>query len=92
MIVPTRGLRSPLHFRFHMKKLTDKQVFAGIKNASEQLAKSSRNIVEVLREIERRKVYLNLGYPTLRDYLIEEINYSEEEAQEKMDALLPLAP
>lgn len=44
------------------------------------------DIVALLKEIDRRKVFLELGHPSLFDYLVKGIGYSEGAAQRRIDA------
>lgn len=75
-----------------MKKLTDKQLETRIRNLTIKHENAMIVVVDILREVETRKLYLRQGYPNLLEYCIEELKYSEEEAQEKIDAVMAVAP
>lgn len=44
------------------------------------------DIIALLKEIDRRQVYLELGYPSLFEYLVRGVGYSEGAAQRRIDA------
>jgi 5-methylcytosine-specific restriction endonuclease McrA len=44
-------------------------------------------VLEHLREIERRKVFLELGFPSLFAFCVTELGYSEPQAQTRIDAM-----
>ncbi|MBK7891596.1 MAG: HNH endonuclease [Bdellovibrionales bacterium] len=44
------------------------------------------DIIALLKEIDRRQVYLELGYPSLFEYLVSGVGYSEGAAQRRIDA------
>src|SRR5262249_2965764 len=40
-----------------------------------------------LREVERRQLYLEIGYPSMYDYVIKELKYSEGAAYRRIQAM-----
>ena len=44
-------------------------------------------ILEYLREVERRKIFLEIGYPSLFEFCIRELGYSEGSAQRRISAM-----
>ncbi|MBL7687874.1 MAG: hypothetical protein JNJ49_07545, partial [Bdellovibrionaceae bacterium] len=44
------------------------------------------DIIALLKEIDRRQVYLELGFPSLFEYLVNGVGYSEGAAQRRIDA------
>src|SRR5690242_7222882 len=56
----------------------------------DQLVKNERSIqadlLEYLKEFDVRRLYLNLGYPSLFDYLTKHLGYSAGSAQRRIDS------
>lgn len=48
-------------------------------------------ILLTIKEIDRRRIYLEIGYPSLFSYLVEGIGYSEGSAQRRIDGARLLA-
>lgn len=49
------------------------------------------NILETIREVDCRRMYLEMGYSSLFDYLTQAVGYSNASAQRRIDAARLLA-
>lgn len=49
------------------------------------------DILSTIKEIDRQKIYLEMGYPSLFAYLVEGVGYSEGSAQRRIDGARLLA-
>src|SRR4051812_18504084 len=71
----------------HMQDLTDTELLA----QTEQLAKEERRLsIEVLkhlRELNKRKLFLSLGYASLFDYTVNGLKYSHGAAARRIQAM-----
>jgi ribosome biogenesis protein Nip4 len=74
-----------------LKKLTDTQLLDLIKGKVLQERKLGAEILRLLCELERRKVYADLGYSSLFLYLTKGLHYSESDAWRKIQAAKLLA-
>src|SRR6185312_1421785 len=68
------------------KNLTDSELTEKIKSLAREERELTRNIIEHIAEIDRRKTFLALAYSSLFEYLTKEIGYSEGAAQRRIDA------
>ena len=69
-----------------LKQLKDTELNEKVKNLVIQERKLTQAILEHVAEIDRRKLYLSMAYPSLFDYLTKEVGYSAGAAQRRIDA------
>ena len=71
----------------NLKSFKDKELLSQIK----QLVKNEREvltkILHHLREVERRKLFSDLGYQSLFEYTVKELKYSEGQAGRRIQAM-----
>lgn len=67
-------------------KLSDIDLNQKIKNLVAQERKLTKEILFHIVEVDKRKLYLNMAYPSLYDYLTKEVGYSAAAAQRRIDA------
>ena len=66
--------------------LKDSDLNQKIKNLAEQERKITQDVIASIAEVDRRQLFLRMGYPSLYAYLTLEIRYSEGAAQRRIDA------
>ena len=62
------------------------QIVEKLKELVASERKITAEIIEHIQEIDRKKIYLQLGYPTLFSFLTEDIGYSSSAAQRRIEA------
>lgn len=70
-----------------LKFLNKNELDQGLKVLVRKERELLHEILRTLQEIERRKIYLELGYASLFLYLTEEIKYPKGSAQRRIDAM-----
>jgi len=70
-----------------IKKLSDQELLAKIQNLVNVERMTLEKILEHLQEIQRRRLYADLGYSSLFKYLVKELGYSEAAAARRIGAL-----
>src|SRR6185312_13987659 len=68
------------------KNLTDSELTEKIKSLAREERELTKNIIEHIAEIDRRKTFLAMAYSSLYEYLTKEIGYSAGAAQRRIDA------
>lgn len=69
-----------------VKMLTDNELNVTIKNLVGEERKLTKEILLHIAEVDKRRLYLKMAYPSLFEYLRKEIGYSEGSAQRRIDA------
>ncbi len=69
-----------------LQSLNDTELTDKIKSLAREERELTRNIIEHIAEIDRRKTFLAMAYSSLFEYLTKEIGYSEGAAQRRIDA------
>lgn len=69
-----------------VKMLTDNELNLTIKNLASEERKLTKDILLHIAEVDKRRLYLRMAYPSLYEYLTKEIGYSEGSAQRRIDA------
>ncbi len=64
----------------NLKYLTDKALLEDVKKLAQTERETTTNILHHLKEIERRKLFCDLGYPSMIQYAMSELGYSETSA------------
>lgn len=70
----------------NLKHITDKQLLKDIKQLAEKERKITSEFLQHLKEIERRKLFSEIGYPSLFKYLTHELGFSEPGAMRRINA------
>lgn len=63
-----------------------KPIVLKIKNLAASERKITAEILDCIREIERFKIHLEMGYPSVMEFLVRECGYSETSALRRIDA------
>jgi hypothetical protein len=71
----------------NLRNLNDKDLLNQIKNFVQSERDTIVKILHHLREIERRKLYSDLGFKSLFDYAINDLKYSEGQACRRIQAM-----
>ena len=69
-----------------MEDLNDQELESRFRNAVTAERATLREVLELIREIDRRKLYLKRAKPSLFEYLVDEFGYSPAAAQRRIDA------
>ena len=69
-----------------MKKLNDKELMQKLEQAVVEEKKLTIVVLELLQEVENRKLYGELGYHSLFAYCTQKLGYSEAEASVRVNA------
>jgi len=69
-----------------MKELNDKELIAELKKLKGRENQIVAELVKYLSEVDRRKLYLELGYPSLFAYCCKALGYSESAAYRRIAA------
>src|ERR1700677_3167081 len=70
-----------------MKTFSNSDLILKLKNLVIEERKLTAEILEYLREVEVRKLFLELGYPSLFEFCMRELGYSEGSAQRRISAM-----
>jgi 5-methylcytosine-specific restriction endonuclease McrA len=73
-----------------LKKLSDQDLLLSTKNLVVKERELGIEILNHLKEIDLRKLYLDIGYPSLWGYVTQELGYSEGSAQRRIEAMRAL--
>jgi hypothetical protein len=65
---------------------SDPQLIVRLKSAAKQERLILQQILKMIAEIDRQKLYLQQAYPSMFEFLVREIGYSEGAAQRRIDA------
>lgn len=68
-------------------RITDKALLTKAKDVALEEQKKTVELLELLVEIERRMLYVGLGYTSLFTYLVQELHYSEAESALRVKAM-----
>jgi len=69
-----------------MKELNDRELVAALKNLKGRENHIVAELIRYLSEVDRRKLYLELGYPSLFAYCCKALKYSESAAYRRIAA------
>jgi len=69
-----------------MKELNDKELVAALKKLKGRENQIIAELIRYLSEVDRRKLYLELGYPSLFAYCCKALKYSESAAYRRIAA------
>lgn len=67
-------------------KMSNDELHGHLKNKSCEERKLTHHILQVIAEVDQRKLYLRMAHPSLFDYLTKGIGYSAGSAQRRIDS------
>lgn len=70
----------------NLKHLTDKTLLTDTKQLAATYRKVTAELLHHLREIEKRKLYSDLGYGSIFHYVVQELGFSEASASRRIKA------
>ena len=68
-------------------QLTENQITQGLKHAVSREKGATLQVLEYLKEVERRKLYAVYAYSSLFEYAVKELKYSEAQASERINSM-----
>ena len=71
----------------NLKKLSNDQLLSQTKNLVQKERQINVFVLQHLQEIEKRKLYLKRGFPSLFEYAIKELGYSHSAAYRRIKAM-----
>ena len=71
----------------NLKNMSDEMVLQSSKKARQAECEALTSILHHLRENERRKLYSKLNYPSLFEYAVKELKYSEAQTMRRISAM-----
>jgi hypothetical protein len=69
-----------------IKKLSDQQLLANTDKLVSEERRITLEVLQHLREVEVRRLYIDLGFESMYKYCIQRLKYSEGEAQRRLSA------
>ena len=70
-----------------LKNLSDKDLLVATKNAVHRERETTTEVLRHLQEMERRRLFADLGFSSLFSYAVKELKYSEDEALRRISAM-----
>jgi ribosomal protein L12E/L44/L45/RPP1/RPP2 len=70
----------------HLARLSNDELHERLKNKSGEERKLTHHILQLISEVDQRKLYLRMAYSSLFDYLTKELGYSAGSAQRRIDS------
>ncbi len=71
----------------NLKSMSDEMVLQSSKKARQAECEALTSILHHLHENERRRLYAKLNYPSLFEYAVKELKYSEAQAMRRISAM-----
>jgi 5-methylcytosine-specific restriction endonuclease McrA len=71
----------------HLKKLTPQELIQRTRSAAANERALQAEVIRLLAEIDRRRLYASLGYRSLFDFCVKELHYSESAAWRRIAAM-----
>src|SRR5262249_13180320 len=71
----------------NLKTLSDNDLLSKTKVVVHQEREVTTRVLRHLREVERRRLYADLGYSSLHDFAIRELKYSNSAARRRIEAM-----
>ena len=72
--------------RPNLKSLSDKELLSRVSDLARKERLTTLDVLFHVAEVDRRKLYLKLGYGTLFDYCARHLNYSSSSAGRRIHA------
>jgi hypothetical protein len=76
-----------MNLQINLRKISNDTLISELKDLVKRERELLANILHYLKELEIRKLYLEMGYPSLFTYLTDELGYSEGAAQRRIQAM-----
>ena len=70
-----------------MKHLTDQDLLVAMEHLVQQERELLTSVLAHLREIERRRLFCDLGFPSPFAYAVEKLRYSHDQAFRRISAM-----
>lgn len=70
----------------NIKKLSDQSLVAELKNLVQMERKITAEVIECIKEIDQRRLYLGFGYTSMFAFLTKEVGYTPAATQRRIDA------
>ncbi len=70
-----------------LKNLKNEEILAHTKNLVKEERRIQIELLNHLHEIEKRKLFLEIGFGSLFDYVVKELGYSESAAYRRIQAM-----
>ncbi len=70
-----------------LQNLKNEEILANTKNLVKEERRIQVELLHHLREIEKRKLFLEIGFGSLFDYVVQELGYSESAAYRRIQAM-----
>lgn len=70
----------------NIKRLSDKQLLADTEKLAREERRITLEVLQHLREIEVRRLFVDLGFDSMYKYCIQRLKYSEGEAQRRLSS------
>jgi hypothetical protein len=71
----------------NIKNLKDQELLSTLKNKTQIERNLTLEIIELLEEVDRRKLHLEIGFGSLLDFCVKELKYSESAAYRRISAM-----
>jgi hypothetical protein len=68
-------------------RISDSQLLTDIRAAASTERSSTLQVIDLLKEVNDRQLYLSLGYGSLKEFCIKELKYSESSAGRRISAM-----
>jgi hypothetical protein len=69
-----------------IRNLEDSILTSQLRNLVRSERKITAEIIEVIKEVDRRRLFLDLGFSSLYSFLVEDVGYTPAAAQRRIDA------
>jgi len=70
----------------NLRSLPDSELLSGVRRLRGEERKLDRKIIEYICEIENRRLYAEIGYPNIIEWLVKDLGYTESSAYRRMMA------
>ena len=69
------------------RSLSDQDLLESTRHAARVEREATTEVLHRLREVERRRLFVDLGFPSLFEYAVGDLKYSAPSAQRRIDAM-----
>jgi HNH endonuclease len=70
-----------------IRALSDSELLMGLKNSVLEERRHTTQVLEYLREVDRRRLFADSGYPSLWEFCVKELGYSEGSASRRISSM-----
>ncbi len=71
----------------NLSKLSDNEIETNLKDKAHEERKLTIEVISLLEEVDRRKIFLRRGFGSLIEYCVKELKYSESSAYRRISAM-----